>query len=105
MGRMLGYVRCDSCGDRSNWKPWVDIIRVSDAKVEYEMPVCENCFYSLPLIGIINIVKKDITDDNNFCRNYGFHPVYSDADQEQIMSAMEMMKSAYGRKECPCWIS
>lgn len=98
VGRMLGYEKCAFCGDRSNWKTWIDaiIFNPEDNKgIEYELPLCEGCFSSQPLIEIINAVKKDIMDDNNFCQSFGAAPAYSDADQELIMSGVKKLKTGY----------
>ena len=96
---MSGYEICVFCGDRENWKPWVEL-NISDSnenkKLDYELPVCKDCFGSQPLNELMNAVKADITDDNNFCRSFGADPVYSNADQGLIMSAVEVLKSKKG---------
>ena len=96
IGRLFGYEKCVFCGDRANWKPWVEL-NISDPKennkLDYELPVCGDCFGSQPLNEIMNAVKADITDDNNFCRSFGDDPVYSDADQGLIMRHVTQAKS------------
>ena len=96
-GRMSGYERCVFCGDRENWKPWVDTINVSESKenkkIEYEMPICKDCFCSQSLNSVLNALKADITDDNNFCWNFGAAPAYTDAELEQIINQVTQAKN------------
>lgn len=101
IGRMFGHMSCVFCGDRANWKPWMDTINVSESresfkKIEYELPVCTDCFAKQPLINVLNAVKADIDEYNNFCRSFGAAPAYGDADLELVMSAVEALKSKYG---------
>ncbi len=98
-GRTFGYESCAFCRDRANWKLWVEPISLSDAKenkqIEYELPVCEDCFSIRPILEIMNAVKADITDNNNFCLSFRADPIYSEADMELIMDAVTALKSVY----------
>ena len=97
IGMLFGYDKCVFCKDRQNWKPWADHINVSDPeenkKIEYEMPMCHDCFCSQPLNSVQHAIKADITDTNNFCRSLRAEPLYSDADQELIMNEVTQAKN------------
>lgn len=95
-GWLFGYEKCVFCKDRQNWKPWLAPINISDPeehkKITYEMPMCEDCFCSQPMNSVLNAIKADITDDNNFCRKFGAAPAYTDAELEQITNQVTQAK-------------
>ena len=97
MGRLTGYESCVFCGDRGNWKPMMGNVCVSakDKKIEYELPMCEECFASQPLNAVLHAINAGISEYNNFCRSLKASPAYSDADQELIMSAVCALKIGY----------
>lgn len=94
-GRLTGDEPCMFCGDRANWKPMMGNISVSakDKKVEYDLPMCEDCFSSRPLNEILHQVNAGISKHNNFCRSFGAEPDYSNDDEKLIMDAVEALKS------------
>ncbi len=87
-GQIFGHEHCIFCGDRANWKPWTKL-----GVCEYEMPVCRDCFGSQSLTEIMNAIKADIIDNNNFCLSFRADPIYSDADEKLIMNAVTVLKS------------
>lgn len=97
IGLLLGHEKCVFCKDRANWKPWLVPINVSDPekhkKITYELPVCEDCFCSQPMNSVLNAIKADITDDNNFCRKFGAAPAYTDAEREKITNQVTQAKN------------
>ena len=96
-GLLFGYEKCVFCKDRANWKPWLAPINVSKSKenkkIEYEMPMCEDCFCSQSLNSVLNSIEADITDDNNFCRKFGAAPAYTDAEREKILNQVTQDKN------------
>ena len=98
IGMLTGYEKCAFCGDRSNWKEWVDTITVRDAnskQINYELPMCTDCFVVKPLDALLSSVNESIAEDNKFCRSFGAAPAYSDADQWLIRSAIEELKKQF----------
>ncbi len=66
-----------------------------DRKIEYELPMCEECFASQPLNALQHAINAGISEYNNFCRSLKVAPAYSGADQELIMSAVHALKNGY----------
>lgn len=97
MGRLTGYDKCVLCGDRANWKQMMGTINVGnkDRKIEYELPMCEECFSNRPLNEVLHAINAGISESNNFCRSLKVAPVYSTADQELIMAAVCALKIGY----------
>jgi len=97
IGMLLGHEKCVFCKDRANWKPWLNPINVSESKenkkIEYEMPMCGDCFCSQSLNSVLNSIEADITDDNNFCQKFGAAPAYTDAEREKIINHVTQAKN------------
>lgn len=98
IGLLKGYDKCVFCGDRSNWKEWIDVITVTGAnnkKIEFELPMCADCFVDKTLKDLLSSVNKTIAESNKFCQGFGAPPYYSDADQIRIRSAIEELKKQF----------
>lgn len=98
-GRMFGYESCAFCGDRANWKPWMDPINVGDSddgEIEYQIPLCKECFFTRDLNEVLNAIKADITEANNFHKKFDADPAYRDTEQEYIIAAVEVIKHHTG---------
>ena len=99
IGRMSGYERCVFCGDRANWKSWMEdisLINSTDGKVKsngYKPPVCIECLSRQKLDAVLHAVNADISEHNNYCRDFGAEPYYSDTEQEQIMNQVTQAKN------------
>lgn len=99
IGRLFGHEKCVFCGDRANWKPWMEDISLgtsTDGKVKsngYKPPVCIECLSSQKLDAVLHAVNADISEHNNYCRGFSAEPYYSDAEQEQIMNQVTQAKN------------
>lgn len=89
IGRLTGHESCVFCGDRENWKPWMERVKSNG----YQPPVCIECLSSQKLEAVLHAVNADMSEYNNFCRGFGAGSYYSDAEQEQIMNQVTQAKN------------